>query len=102
MYHWGKKTLPFCDYAGALSIPRKLKLVGDKIYNYPVKEAEKLLKKQSKYVSLKNDEIIVYKKLQKNSVFKVPKIESLCILEDTKSVEIFVNGGAISISEWII
>lgn len=102
MYHWGKKTLPFCKFAGALSIPRELKLVGDKIYNYPVKEAEKLLKKQSKYVSLKNDEIIVYKKLQKNSVFKVPKIESLSILEDTKSVEIFVNGGAISISEWII
>lgn len=102
MYHWGKKAPPLCNYAGALSIPRELKLVNDKIYNFPVNEAKALLSNESKYVSVKNDEIIVQPKLQKAITYKTPKINSIDILQDTKSVEIFINNGEISISQWIV
>lgn len=102
MYHWGKKAQRGCPFAGALSIPRELKLIGDAIYNYPVTEAQAFMTKQSKYVSVKGNELIVRPKMQKKRVFSLPKINSIDIFEDTKSVEIFINDGEISISEWII
>lgn len=102
MYHWGKKAPLGCQFAGALSIPRELKLADNKIFNYPVKEAQHLIKKQSKYVSANETEIIVHPKMHKKRMFSIPHINSVEILEDTKSVEIFVNGGEFSITEWIV
>lgn len=102
MYHWGKKAPLTCPFAGALSIPRELKIVNNNIYNYPVKEALHLLTKCSKNVDINNNEIIVHQKMHKERKFVLPKINSIDVLEDTKSVEIFVNNGAISITEWTI
>ena len=102
MYHWGKKTPAGCPFAGALSIPRELKPVGSKIYNYPVKEAQPLMKRKSRYVSVKGNELIVHPKMRKKRKFRIPQIDSIDIFEDKKSVEIFINGGEISISEWIV
>lgn len=102
MYHWGKEKPVFCNFAGALSIPRELKLVDDTIYNYPVEEAQPLLKQESKFVSINSNMLTVHIKGNKSRVFELPNIESISILEDTKSVEAFINNGEISISEWII
>lgn len=102
MYHWGKKAPLGCPFAGALSIPRELKLVDNAIYNYPVKEAQALLTAKSKYVSIDKNEIIIHPKFQKKRTFSIPQIKSVDIFEDTKSVEIFINNGEISITEWII
>lgn len=102
LYHWGKKVPPTCPFAGALSIPRELKIVGDAIYNYPVLEAQPLITKQSKYVHIKDNELVISKKRHQRRKFTIPKIDSIDIFEDTKAVEIFINNGAISISEWIV
>lgn len=102
MYHWGKKAPLNCPFAGALSIPRELKLDGDKIYNYPVAEAKSLLSKTSKYVSVDGNKILVLKKGHKNKTFEFSNINDVDVLEDTKSVEIFVNSGETSITEWIV
>lgn len=101
MYHWGKKAPRGCPFAGAFSIPRELKLIDNAVFNYPVKEAQPLMKSQSKYVSIAGDELIVHPKMHKKRRFPIPQIDSIDIFEDTKSVEIFINGGEISISEWI-
>ncbi len=102
LYHWGKKAPLGCPFAGALSIPRELKLTDNAIYNYPVVEAQGSMTKKSKYVSISENIITVHPKLQKKRTFSIPKIDSVDIFEDTKSVEIFVNKGEISISEWIV
>lgn len=101
MYHWGKKAPLGCPFAGALSIPRELRLVDNAIYNYPVEEAQSLMTKESKYVKIANDEIVIHPKAHKKRTFLIPQIHSVDIFEDTKSVEIFINHGEISISEWI-
>lgn len=101
MYHWGKKSPLGCPFAGALSIPRALKLVDNAIYNFPIDEAKEVMTKESKYVSIDKNVIIVHPKMKKKRTFSTPQIKSVDILEDTKSVEIFINGGEISISEWI-
>lgn len=101
MYHWGKKAPLGCPFAGALSIPRELKLKDNVVYNFPVEEAQGLMTKKSKYVSINKNEITVHPKMKKDRTFTVPQINSIDILEDTKSVEIFVNNGEISITEWI-
>lgn len=100
MYHWGKKPPITCKYAGALSIPRELKLSNNNINNYPVAEAQHLLVKESKRVTVSNNKIIVHQKKHQKRRFAIPQINSIDILEDTKSVEIFINHGEISISEW--
>lgn len=102
MYHWGKKAPLGCPFAGALSIPRELKLIDNAIYNFPVDEAQTLMTKSSKYVSINGNEISVHPKMQKKQTFSVPQINSVDIFEDTKSVEIFINNGEISITEWLI
>lgn len=100
LYHWGKKAPEDCPYAGALSIPRELKLIDNKVYNYPVAEAQKLITKESKYVNIGKNEITVTTKDGEKRSFEVPDIKTVEIIEDTKTVEIFINDGAVSISEW--
>lgn len=102
LYHWGKKAPKKCPFAGALSIPRELKLVGNTVFNYPVEEAVPMIKSHSKYVRIHGNKIIVRPRMQKKRKFEVSQLESVDIFEDTKSVEIFINKGEISISEWIL
>lgn len=102
LYHWGKKAPKKCPFAGALSIPRELKLVGNTVFNYPVEEAVPMIKSHSKHVRIHGNKIIVRPKMQKKRKFEVSQLESVDIFEDTKSVEIFINKGEISISEWIL
>lgn len=102
MYHWGKDAPRGYDFAGALSVPRELKLVGDQIHNFPVREAQLLLKKESQYVSVRGNTLILRDAENREVIRELPCIETVDILEDTKSVEVFVNGGAYSFSHWLI
>lgn len=63
IYHWGKKAPVGCPFAGALSIPRELKLSDGIIRNYPVEEARHLLSKESPYVSLNINRLFFRKKV---------------------------------------
>lgn len=101
LYHWGKTAPEGCSFAGALSIPRELKLEGDHVHNYPVAEASYLLKKESSYVRHQG-EILIFSDLAGNKVQRhIPGLETVDILEDTKTVEVFCNGGEVSFSWWL-
>ena len=101
MYHWGKTPPEGCPYAGALSIPRELKIVGNSVRNFPVREAAGLLKKTSSYVTLDGNTLCLKNRAGETARYTLPEILTVDILEDTKSVEVFVNGGEFSFSRWL-
>jgi len=101
MYHWGKEAPAGCSYAGAFSIPRELKLVDGKPANYPVREARHLLKEESRYVVRKGERLLLKDRAGNTVQREIPEESSVEILEDSKSVEVFVNKGEISFSYWL-
>ena len=108
-YHWGKELPDGATTAGALSIPRELTLQNGHIYNYPAAEARHLLAEHSPYVKVSGTTVTVLG-LDGREVFQkdlkgingVESIEKAEILFDTKAVEIFINHGQISLSQWLI
>lgn len=101
MYHWGKEASSDCQFAGALSIPRELSLSGDQVKNYPVKEAWPLLTKESAYVCRDGNRLILTDKLGNAVIREIPFLDTVDVLEDTKSAEVFVNRGESSFSFWL-
>lgn len=101
MYHWGKEAPAGCSIAGAFTIPRELRLEDGQVCMYPAAEARHLLKEESAYV-LQQGEDVILKDRSGNTVHRqILKSSTLEILEDTKSVEVFVNGGKTSFTYWL-
>ena len=100
MYHWGKQAPSGCPFAGALSVPRELYLMDGEICNRPVSEAASLLSTQSRYVQAEGNRLILSDGVQITERH-VGTIRQLEILEDTKSLEVFVNGGEASFTYWL-
>jgi len=101
MYHWGKEVPEGCPFAGALSIPRELRLVGDQLFNFPVLEVRYLLRGDSPFVRREGD-ILILSDMAGNTVrYQIPGLRSFDILEDTKSLEVFINGGEMSFTRWL-
>lgn len=101
MYHWGKAAPEDCPFAGALSIPRELKLIGDRVYNFPVEKVRSLMKRTSPYVIQEGERLTFLNREGKGVCRTISGLKSVEILEDTKSVEVFVNGGEMSFSWWL-
>ena len=101
LYHWGKAAPEGCPYAGALSIPRELKFVENQILNFPVMEAKYLLKRESNFVHRDGDYLILFDRAGNEVRRHIPSLDTLDILEDCKSVELFINKGEISFSWWL-
>ncbi len=89
MYSWKKAPDKYASYAGALSIPRELKIIDGKLINFPVLECNSLLKKDCKGVKIKDNTLYAFKR--KFVLKENPK--DIAILEDTKTCEIFINNG---------
>lgn len=107
-YHWGKELMGDVDYAGALSIPRELSLQNGRVANYPVEEARHLLIKECEYVKIEGTGISIFgldgKPLYERDLKGINGIESIDavdILFDQKAVEVFINRGRVSISQWL-
>lgn len=101
MYHWGKPAPEGCEFAGALSIPRELLLEGETILNYPVTAARHLLKRESPYVRVCGKRLILTDRYGTDRDWVLENLDRVEILEDTKSVEVFVNRGENSFSLWL-
>ena len=108
-YHWGKELPTGATTAGALSIPRELSLKEGRICNYPAAEARHLLTESSPYVKITGTTVAVFgldgkEVLRKDlkGINGLEEIEKAEILFDTKAVEIFINEGLISLSQWLI
>lgn len=108
-YHWGKPLTEGNEVAGALSIPRELSLVDGHVVNLPVCEAAHLLADSCEYVHV-NGTVLTVMGLDGHTVYEkdffgvngIGVIEKVDILFDRKAVEIFLNGGAASVSQWLI
>lgn len=94
LYAWGKPLDEGAEYAGALTIPRELALTGDKLTVNPAREARGLLSASDEHVLVDPDGVTV----GETRVACAPR--SVEILRDTKTVEVFVNGGETSITYW--
>ena len=101
MYDWGKDAPAGCSFAGALSIPRELKLAGDQIRIFPVEEAQHLLRRESPYVRWEGEYLTLLDRAGNSVVYHIPGLRRVDILEDTKSVEVFVNRGESSYTRWL-
>jgi len=100
---WSRKIDENAEYAGALSIPRKIKMIDGKLCTYPVSEAAHLLKNNDELVIIKENEITIITDKTKNVSFPLQYkgiIESVDILKDTKTVEVFINNGEASFTYW--
>ena len=109
MNHPGRELPEWASTAGGFSIPRKLTYKNGYIYNYPIKEAQNLLTCECEYVKINGTTIEIYSlkgellsTWQLLGVNGIKKIEHVDILFDKKMVEIFINGGLISISQWLV
>ena len=102
MYHWGKTAPEGCPYAGALSNPRELRPEGNAVYNYPEEEVRHLLRSASAYVRTEGNTLFLKTIAGEWTERQLPAINSVEILEDTKSVEVFVNGGEFSFTHWLV
>ncbi|MBR3864111.1 MAG: glycoside hydrolase family 32 protein [Clostridia bacterium] len=110
MWNWGKpRTNEYATRTGMMCIVRELSLKNGKVYNYPVQSARHLLKPQSEYMKVDGDIITVFGKngapvlckdmKEYNGVKKVDKVE---IIHDFNTVEIFINDGEASITQWLV
>jgi len=101
MYHWGKTSPEGCGYAGAFSIPREITLTETGIAMFPVTQAQYLLTSESKYVRKEGNRLVLINQAGEELNREIPENATVHILEDTKSLEVFVNRGESSHSWWL-
>ncbi|MBE5777430.1 MAG: glycoside hydrolase family 32 protein [Clostridiales bacterium] len=82
----------FSGDAGCQSVPRELFLRDGKIFAYPAKEVQHLLRDSDPAVERTPDGFIIRRQLRPN-VVHTGEIRDIKILRDNYILEIFVNGG---------
>ena len=96
LYDWKKPLDEGADYAGALTLPRELRLDGARVLTRPVAEAAPLLTEADPLVRPEGESLVV----DGRAIPIGERIERLEILRDSKTLEIFVNGGSRCVSYW--
>lgn len=99
MYHWGKELAQGADFAGALSLPRELRWENGKLLCVPVREAKPYLTASDPTVRRTGNSLSIDIGHGETIECPVP-VHLLQIFPDTKSAEIFVNGGELVYSVW--
>lgn len=99
-YSWDKPLEEGADFAGALTIPRELSIVNNQIYNFPVREAQYLLKKEDETVKVEKDRVTIMKPSDGLPLEYCGAVSSVDILVDKKAAEVFINKGEASFSYW--
>lgn len=97
LYDWAKPLDEGADYAGALTIPRELSIKDGKLMDFPVEEARSLLKAEDELVKTEGNRLCINNDISFECGAQIEKVD---ILKDTKTIEIFVNGGEDSFSYW--
>ncbi len=100
LYAWGKKLDEGADYAGALSIPRELRLENGKLINFPMAEARHLLNNSDELVSVSSNGLRIKAGNVDFPLEYNGRVDRLDVLRDTKTIEVFINGGEDSFTYW--
>ncbi|EAY18301.1 Glycosyl hydrolases family 32 protein [Trichomonas vaginalis G3] len=98
LYNWKRVPPKEVDYAGAFTIPCELKYKEGKIVVNPIDEISHELKSESKFVEIQENKLIIN---GKPSVIHEGKIENIKILEDVKTIEVWINNGEFYYSTWL-
>lgn len=96
LFNWNRQVPEGAVRAGALSIPRELKLVNGKLHNYPVAEAQALLAPDDPCVRRENGQLAVNNGARDLLTVEESAVAHTAILRDTRTCEVFLNHGAIS------
>ena len=88
---WGRENLAEKN-VGCLSVPREVFVKNGKIYCYPVKEVQHLLKDSDPAIKFTNDGFVVERTRRDAFVFK-GEINDIKVIRDEYILEIFINGG---------
>lgn len=100
LYDWNRKLPEGVDYAGALTIPRVLTIDGERMRNYPVESAQRLLAEGDELLEVTEHTVLVRGTDVGAILPENEYVESVKVLRDTKTMEVFVNGGRYSFSYW--
>lgn len=99
MHHFSERPAPQ-GYVGAFSIPRELHAKNGKLYSFPIKAARQFLTNSDPLVQVCETAVTL------GSEFIIPRNCSdglglnISILRDTKTLEVFLNGGEESFTYW--
>ena len=107
LYHWGRKPSEEDTAAGAFSIPCEVTMQDGRLHIFPVQEAQHLLTKESEFVRIDGTVVTILRKEGEPIAFDmtekgIAKIETVDILYDETAVEVFINGGAAYVAQWLI
>ena len=99
LYSWKKPLDEGADYAGALSVPMELRWADGRFTLFPVEEARHLLRMEDPLVRRGPGFVEIA------SDFEPPLrweggAQRVDILRDTKTIEVFINGGEAVVSYW--
>ncbi len=100
LYDWNKELDEGAEFAGALTIPRELKIKEHRILNFPVSEAHSLLAVKDDMVHVSDGCVCINAPNLKFPLRYNGNIEDVQILKDTKTIEVFINEGEASFTCW--
>ena len=102
LYSWDKTPDETVPYAGALTIPREVFFCpgNGALCTYPVKEAWPLFAKSDEHVEISENCVKIKTKKNEPPLRFSGHVKQVDILADTKTIEVFINGGESSFSYW--
>lgn len=100
LFNKNEKLNGDADYAGAFTIPCTLNMQDGRLLMYPVEESQNLLTEQDELVSVQNDRVEIKADNVSFPVCFEGEIKDVRVLRDTKTIEVFVNGGEAAFTYW--
>jgi len=100
LYRWGRPADPGAVSVGALTIPREVGLRGGQVVTFPVAEARHLLTGSDALVTVTDGGVTLATSQLSAPLRYDGPVARVDILRDTKTIEVFINGGEVSFSHW--
>lgn len=99
MHHFTDRAAPD-GYVGAFSIPRELHVRDGRLYSYPVEAAKPYLTDSDPLVRVTPQGVEIADDFMVPLKSDTNEIQDVRVLRDTKTIEVFVNGGAETFTYW--
>ena len=101
MHSWGKLRGDGDVYKGAFGIPRQLSVRDGRLYDAPVEEVKPYLTDTDEAVTVTDTRVEIRVRPGDAPLFCEGTIRDVQILRDTRTVEVFINGGQRVLSYWL-
>lgn len=101
MHSWGALPGDGGVYKGAFSLPRELHVRGGRVVSEPIREAAPYLTVSDDAVEIGEDRVAVRVRVGDEPLEYRGAVRSVSVLRDTRTVEVFVNGGERVLSYWL-